>query len=683
MLTGVGSPSRYVVAVSLLAVLSLHSTPHVHRSSDLNQHAGTHWVQRYEVAGAQGTGELACPTASDCLVLGSGYDWSSGGEDAVTTNGGLTWSRYPILRSTGGLEDVACDAASFCVADGGYTAAADITEDIFTSTNLGKTWRETSSLPESGIPGEFSCASRDLCFAVFDYGALYLSTDGTLSWSSPTLPVPDGYNATATSVSCPSPTSCFVIGSIVDEATAATSLVVWRWNGSGFVINLTGSGSGMQISCTSAGRCGATGTSGSMTVYLSTDDHGEFWTVNDLPSEITAPQAVTCIATTCTILSTDGDASSPLLADVTTDGGARWAQSTVLPRVRLSYQVGPTLACASAANCFVSGVDGGYVLKSQGPGARWKVLDVSAVGPPGLSAAACASEMDCVAVGGASILRSTNGGVSWTTTSDPTANSNLSAVVCPSRTICIADGAFGTGGFMLRSTDGGAVWYSVPLPVGSGPFLSAIACTTGWCVAIGPEGGLVISRNDGASWFERPFPSTWNHPLLLDLSCADGSCMAVGTDGSDGSLDITIDSRGSRWAENSFATFSQPVSVQCLSVSTCIADGTDFLTGPGSEVAGIYETTDGGISWSLLGQTDTGNPGLVRCASSVCHSVGDGYGSWPVFSALGTSNDGAATWSLDRTPSVAWQVSGLAFSGARWIAVGVNQLNGPEILTSP
>ena len=73
-----------------------------------------------------------------------------------------------------------------------------------------------------------------------------------------------------------------------------------------------------------------------------------------------------------------------------------------------------------------------------------------------LHGVACPSASTCVAVGGDTILWSTDGGRTWR--SQPSGATNvLFGVACPGPSTCVAVG----GDTILRSTDGGRTWRSV------------------------------------------------------------------------------------------------------------------------------------------------------------------------------------------------------------------------------
>ena len=140
---------------------------------------------------------------------------------------------------------------------------------------------------------------------------------------------------------------------------------------------------------------------------------------------------------------------------------------------------------------------------------------------------------------------------------------------------------------------------------------------------------------------------------------------------------------GISWTLHKFSTFTSPTSVNCESSSTCWAVGTYHDNGQGGLTAGVYKTTNGGVSWKLLSVGNAGQPGLIVCATSVCHQVGTGSFGFSNIDQFVTSTNGGVTWAADRTPSNELQIFDMVHSSGRWIAVGDNTLDGPEVVTSP
>lgn len=386
------------------------------------------------------------------------------------------------------------------------------------------------------------------------------------------------------------------------------------------------------------------------------------------------------------MLSTRGP-NTPLFASTTSTADRSWTTSTVVPSYPGgSYNFynppGIGLSCPSSSTCYLAGVVTGTVLEHIRGSHHWRPL-MAAAGPPALQSVSCSPAATCVAVGRNESLRSDNGGTSWiASTSGIAPNAVLDAVACPSANDCISAGRVGSNGVMFRSTDGGDVWNAVHLPAGV-TSLAGVACSRGGlCVAAGPrDPGVLVSTDLGAAWSLKAFPASWRAPELTAVSCGSGSCLAVSSNQNE-SIDLYLGGTGIEWSLNAITGFENPVSVNCLG-GTCWAEGTAGNGSPGTIIPGVYETTNAGATWELLGGPSVaGNPGLAFCDAQVCQAVSADYFLSPSFDELATSTNGGASWGLDSTPSRMVSIFAVTSSAGHWIAVGENTFGGPEVLTA-
>jgi hypothetical protein len=241
-----------------------------------------------------------------------------------------------------------------------------------------------------------------------------------------------------------------------------------------------------------------------------------------------------------------------------------------------------------------------------------------------LEGVACAKTTHCVAVGSgpnsvAVVYVSADGGATWTTENPSIPGSSdggapiLSAVACPSRLNCVAVGGYGDdsgafdGGFILTTADGGQTWSNQTV-AGGVPFLNGVACpTANECIAVGgvsEMGGtgnaeIVATHNGGSEWTRQTPPDV---PVdLSEISCPSSStCYAIGQLGP-GIVDTT--NGGQTWTSGTLpagdtgstdSTSSQFNGLSCLSPLVCI------LVGQSTNGAAISRTTDGGRSWNTV-----------------------------------------------------------------------------------
>ncbi len=130
----------------------------------------------------------------------------------------------------------------------------------------------------------------------------------------------------------------------------------------------------------------------------------------------------------------------------------------------------------------------------------------------------------CVAVGDdggsyASIIVTNNGGMTWTNGTPPRGVTSLAAVSCPSALICYAGGGAG----IMKSIDGGSTW---TISDSSFPPLSISCVTTSQCTAVGGT-EIVGTTTSGSSWEMQTPPANLNS--LRSVSCESlSTCVAVG-----------------------------------------------------------------------------------------------------------------------------------------------------------
>jgi len=117
---------------------------------------GQTWTSRAgpnELAGMNGPMQLACTTATSCLVVAPGPNRKvdpgstvpfGGAASFVTDDGGSTWSAdtLPSIRDLGGI---LCPTSSACVAGG--------RNQVLYTTNGGSTWFSTSVSVSAELPG--------------------------------------------------------------------------------------------------------------------------------------------------------------------------------------------------------------------------------------------------------------------------------------------------------------------------------------------------------------------------------------------------------------------------------------------------------------------------------------------------------------------------------------------------
>jgi hypothetical protein len=142
-------------------------------------------------------GGVACPSPSECIVLGND------GSLSVGRWNGVTWSIQPI-RGAPSLEGVSCPSSTVCTAVGRY---------------------------EAGVPPELAPACAPFTSPCGDM-TLAERWNGR-RWSIQATPRPPGATSSGLgAVSCATTTACIAVGSYRD-AGGQQRVLAERWNGTG------------------------------------------------------------------------------------------------------------------------------------------------------------------------------------------------------------------------------------------------------------------------------------------------------------------------------------------------------------------------------------------------------------------------------------------------------------------
>jgi photosystem II stability/assembly factor-like uncharacterized protein len=224
-----------------------------------------------------------------------------------------------------------------------------------------------------------------------------------------------------------------------------------------------------------------------------------------------------------------------------------------------------------------------------------------------------------------SMVRTTNGGATWTKLESGTSN-GLSSVFFVNASTGWASGGFGT---LLKTTDGGSTWAHQNSGASRTLYaLSFVNDTTGWAAG---SGGTILKTTDaGASWVSQPSgtSSTISSIASLDANTA----WAVGAPG----MILKTTDGGATWVPQASGTTQSLLSVSFANATN------GWVVG---EAGTILATTDGGATWAP--QTS----GVVQQLTGVSFggaSNGVAVGAGGVI--LKTS-DGGATWTIAVPPA--------------------------------
>jgi hypothetical protein len=314
-------------------------------------------------------------------------------------------------------------------------------------------------------------------------------------------------------------------------------------------------------------------------------------------------------------------AIGPLLILSSRQGAGRPAGSTTQP----------TPGTTRATSTTVGGVTSSTLPKVFLPG--WR-------SPISLERVSCSSNT-CVTVGASSAdsypvgrgLVSTDGGSSWQVASLPKGVGDLSSVDCPSPTVCVAGGdrsqhrIGAPQGVLIRSSDGGKTWSLLSLPPRI-PSVTDVSCASpSWCVAA--AGREMLITKDGSSWYEVSVPGD-----VVSVSCVlPSNCMATASTRAmgRGAAVLKTSDFGQTWQALPNAAAIPRLAyidaIDCLTASSCIfsADLNEdqFNTCPLACQGASLATTDGGLSWREALFPNGGGATSISCpSSSFCMAAG-------------------------------------------------------------
>jgi len=318
---------------------------------------------------------VSCPAASSCFAVGE-QDSPGHVFKVIERWNGKKWTAVKSPSQSGAisssLSSVFCKTASSCVAVGQYNTLT-VTRTLILHWN-GKVWSQKSSpnppnMPVSLLSGVYCTTTTD-CFAV---GSAFVSTadssaqstliehwDG-VSWTIvPSPNQPSAFDSQLAGVACPSPTTCYAVGSY--EIQNLTNTLVEAWDGATWTImpspnpaaNVFNSLAG--VSCMGVTSCFAVGSGhGSLTMQLS--DAG--WSIVTSPNP-TGETAVALAGVSCPAASRCFAVGDQLKAHVFQRlvemwNGSAWSVVGVPVPSKTKSSNLDGVSCATPTNCFAVG----------------------------------------------------------------------------------------------------------------------------------------------------------------------------------------------------------------------------------------------------------------------------------------------------------------------------------------
>jgi hypothetical protein len=580
------------------------------------------YLDRRPAALVGGGFAISCPSRRLCVATDNAGNVLSSRDP---TGGAGRWKVVHVINVDTGLflpgaaggGAISCPSTKLCVAVNGGDVLASAQP-----TGSRREWRTTDidsavAGPLDGLFG-ISCPTTSFCAAVDTSGNVFLSRDPGARHPRWTM-THAGTVSQLWAIGCASPRLCVAIsaGTITSSTDPARS-ASWRTrlvDTDSAVLDHTGA-----VSCTSATLCAAIDSAGDVLYSPEPAGGPAPWWVGARPPPaglippIPSGEAVSCTKTSlCVAVDSFGDG----LISPSGHGSGTWHADLID-----AFNGIPAISC-QAGPC--AGVDGeGNVLTSANPGGDSGAWALRHVDAHALTAVACPTESLCVAVDGAGgVVTSTDpftAHAGWST-ADIDAAAPLEAVSCPSAALCVAVDAFGR---VLTSTDppgGSQAWTSVAIDdtytsQGESSGLTAVSCpTTSLCVAADTAGNIVSSTDPtggSAEW------TVWSvdpdSSGITSVSCASAS-MCVAADGAH--VMSSTDPSGGLADWNVTPSTLGQTSVVCRSRSDCLA----------LNQAGVIETQDPlapDPTWRTS-LHETLELSAISCGPEVC-AAGNGVG---------------------------------------------------------
>lgn len=471
------------------------------------------------------------------------------------------------------------------------------------------------------------------------------------------------------SMSCPTTSYCFAISNTGYTAySTSASSNIWTASTS----SVLGNNNWYAISCPTVIECVAISYTGY--VAYSTSPTSNVWTASgsavisaDNWTSLVCPSATQCFAL----------GGTGYIASSTTPTTNTW---TLSGSALLGNETWASISCPTTSYCFAAGGTG-YVAYSSTPTTSWTT---GTLGSETWTSISCPTTSYCFAVDNAGDIVGTSTPTtittgSWTVLS--LGSQTWQSISCPTISNCYAISTTGysvksttpttftTGSWVVSTTAilGNNTWKSMSCPsafycfaVSSTGYVSQSTSpnTNQWSDAVETP-SLISNYGIGAGSLSGAGLAPFDTNTIFNFTCTDtNNCWAVGA----GDIVLHTVNGGASWTQIDSSLLNIPAGdsyitgISCPTDSVCYAVGGASninLVGTSSNTGFIINTTNAGLSWTLLDTTSAGQPIDIGCiSSSTCVAVGyEGSGGASAVASYNTTNSGTSWTTLDMAVS--------------------------------
>ena len=607
-------------------------------------------------------------------------------ESSSTTLGVLP----PGITSLGG---VACSSPTACVIVGTGGIGGTDRNLAYHTTDAGVVWSR-AFVPGIGVEmANVACAGAT-CVSSGGYqlhtGRIVVdrSTNGGASWVASTPPI-DARRAQIDSIACPTEMTC-LLSTGVSLYWSVDAGATWH---RAAVPVATAFGT---LACMSVTACVATAKkptparSGdpAPSYVMRSSDAGRTWSiVLTLPPSDGFLDPSCPTPTSCSVLELPSN-TSRLRILTTNDAGSSWTVHT-LPR---AISTGGGLACPTALECvawsssfeFTTRTSTTTILRTHDGGSTWS-RQTDAHPGVAITLATCSSATTCELIGsddvGVVVMGSRDAGHSWAFQSLPPGVLQVTGTACTSLKSCVIAIRANRGDGAYVTPNAGIGWTAAPMPTSTAA-LTEITCPTATFCA-GAANGIVASSDAGSTWTLTRF--SLGDATLNGISCtSSASCVLVGgtavslvlPGGPRRNASVVLLWRGGRLHRVPVSgVTSQLQAVSCTVGETCVAVGGALGFGPTNEgPPAVAYSHDGGHTWSraTIPVSVAGLSAISCPTAQVCIAAGWYNGQPGSEPQIISSIDGGTHWSVVPTVHRNGGYLGVACAtAARCVATGV------------